>query len=257
MIQKQRIAKNAFLAGLVLILIIAIIIFRNYKVKVKINKILDKQKEEIETLLLNILPKKIARELRESGVSKSRNYESATVLFTDFKDFTKISAKLTPAELVTDLNDYFTAFDEITEKYNLEKIKTIGDAYMCAGGLPTKNQTHPHDSVGAALEMLEYVRLKNISRLAENKDIWELRVGINTGHVMAGVVGKKKYAYDIWGSAVNIASRIESAGETGRVNISADTYELVKDRYNCHYRGKVQAKNVGEIDMYFVENQKA
>ena len=127
---------------------------------------------------------------------------------------------------------------------------------MCAGGLPTKNETHPYDAVGAAIEMQNYVNQKNMIRKANNQDLWELRVGINTGPVMAGVVGKKKYAYDIWGSTVNVASRIESAGEAGRVNISADTYELVKDKYTCHYRGKVLAKNVGEIDMYFIEKQK-
>ena len=252
--EKQRLAKNAFLAGLILILIIAFIIFRNYLAKVKVNKILDKQKEEIENLLLNILPKKIAKELRINGFAKPRNYKSVSVLFTDFKDFTKISAKLTPAELVTELNEYFIAFDNITEKYNLEKIKTIGDAYMCAGGLPSKNDTHAFDTVMAALEMQKFMNEKN-NRYANNGDEkWGLRVGINTGPIMAGVVGKKKYAYDIWGSTVNVASRMESAGEVGKVNISAATFELVKDKFKCHHRGKVSAKNVGEIDMYFVEN---
>jgi len=254
-LQKQRIAKNAILAGLVLILIITFIIFRNYLAKVKINKILDQQKEEIETLLLNILPKKIAQELQEQGTAKSRDYESVTVLFTDFKDFTQISANLTPVELVTELNDYFTAFDEITEKYNLEKIKTIGDSYMCAGGLPAKNKTHPFDTVRAAMEMQKYAHGKNKLRESGATEKWELRAGIHTGPIMAGVVGKKKYAYDIWGSTVNVASRMESAGEAGKVNISEDTYELIKDKFKCQHRGKVLAKNVGEIDMYFVERE--
>ncbi len=254
-LQKQRFAKNAFLIGLVLILIITFIIFRNYLAKVKINKILDQQKEEIETLLLNILPRKISKELRENGAAKSRNYESVTVLFTDFKDFTQISENLTPVELVTELNDYFTAFDDITEKYNLEKIKTIGDSYMCAGGLPSKNDTHPFDTVRAALEMQKFAYEKNKSRESGAKEKWELRAGIHTGPIMAGVVGKKKYAYDIWGSTVNVASRMESAGEAGKVNISSDTYNLVKDKFRCHHRGKVSAKNVGEIDMYFIESE--
>jgi class 3 adenylate cyclase len=255
MIQKQRIAKNAFLAGLIFILIITFIIFRNYRNKVKINKILDKQNEEIENLLLNILPKKIARELRENGIAKPRNYDSVSVIFTDFKDFSKISATLTPEELIDELNDYFMAFDDITQKYNLEKIKTIGDAYMCAGGLPSRNETHPFDAVMAALEMQKYMQQKNIFREAKNEDHWGLRVGIHTGPIMAGVVGKKKYAYDIWGNTVNIASRMESTGEVGKVNISADTYELIKDKFKCHHRGKVTAKNVGEIDMYFIEHE--
>jgi adenylate cyclase len=254
-LQKQRFAKNAFLVGFVLILIITFIIFRNYLAKVKINKILDQQKEEIEKLLLNILPKKIAKELQENGTAKSRDYESVTVLFTDFKDFTQISANLTPVELVTELNDYFTAFDDIIEKYNLEKIKTIGDSYMCAGGLPARNNTHPFDTIRAAMEMQRYSHEKNKLRESGVTGKWELRAGIHTGPIMAGVVGKKKYAYDIWGSTVNVASRMESAGEAGKVNISSDTYELVKDKFKCRHRGKVLAKNVGEIDMYFVESE--
>jgi class 3 adenylate cyclase len=254
-LQKQRFAKNAFLVGLVLILIIALTIFRNYKVKVKINRVLDKQKEEIESLLLNILPKKIAKELRENGVAKTRDYESVTVLFSDFKDFTQISAKLTPSELVNELNEYFTAFDDITERYNLEKIKTIGDAYMCAGGLPSKNHTHPFDAARAALEMQKFASEKNKASESSSREPWELRIGIHSGPIMAGVVGKKKYAYDIWGSTVNVASRMETAGEPGKVNISADTYELIKDKFKCHHRGKVSAKNVGEIDMYFIESE--
>jgi len=253
-LQKQRFAKNAFLVGIVLILIITFIVFRNYLAKVKINKILDQQKDEIEKLLLNILPKKIADELQQSGSAKSRDYESVTVLFTDFKDFTRISSKLTPVELVTELNDYFTAFDDITEKYNLEKIKTIGDSYMCAGGIPTRNNTHPFDAIRAAIEMQQFVNNKNKSRTID-QDHWELRVGIHSGPIMAGVVGKKKYVYDIWGSTVNVASRMETAGEPGKVNISEDTFELVKDKFKCHHRGKVTAKSVGDIDMYFVENE--
>jgi class 3 adenylate cyclase len=252
--EKQRLIKNAILAGLIFILIIAFITFRNYLAKVKVNKILDKQKEEIENLLLNILPKKIAKELRINGAAKPRNYESVSVLFTDFKDFTKISAKLTPAQLVTELNEYFVAFDNIMEKFNLEKIKTIGDAYMCAGGLPSKNDTHPYDAVMAALEMQNFIIQKNEQNITLGKDAWGLRVGIHTGPILAGVVGKKKYAYDIWGSTVNVASRMETAGEVGKVNISAATYERVKDKFKCFHRGKVMAKNVGEVDMYFVEN---
>ena len=252
-IQKQRLAKNAFLIGLLFILVIAFIIFRNYRAKVRINKILDKQKEQIETLLLNILPKKVAAELQEKGAATPRDYESVSVLFTDFKGFSSISKTLNPNELVNELSAFFVAFDNITEKYGLEKIKTIGDAYMAAGGIPTPNTTHPLDTVLAGLEMQKFMRENNKKREAEGKIPWELRVGIHTGPIVAGVVGKKKYAYDIWGSTVNIASRMESNGEAGKVNVSQSTYCLLNDNFKFEHRGKIYARNVGDIDMYFVE----
>jgi adenylate cyclase len=253
--QKQRIVKNAILAGLILIILIAFIIFRNYLNKVKVNRLLDKQKVQIENLLLNILPAEVARELQDHGLATPRDYHSVSVLFTDFKDFTRIAEGLPPTELVAELNEYFQAFDTIVEKNNLEKIKTIGDAYMCAGGIPTENFTHPENIVRAGLEMQEYMRLKNAERAVKDLVPWGLRVGVHTGPVVAGVVGRKKYAYDIWGNTVNIASRMESNGAVGKVNISATTYELVRDKFECEYRGKISAKNVGEIDMYFIENE--
>lgn len=254
-VQKQRVVKNAFLAGLVLILIIAFIIFRNYLDKVKTNKILDRQNAEIESLLLNILPKAVARELQEQGRASPRDYGSVSVMFTDFKGFTRIAEGLTPNDLVAELNDFFHAFDDITEKHGLEKIKTIGDSYMCAGGIPTENSTHPFDTVEAGFEMQQFIHSHNRERIAAGKEPWELRIGIHTGPVVAGVVGRKKYAYDIWGSTVNIASRLESNGEAGKVNISENTFNLVKGQFNCQYRGKISAKNLGEIDMYFVESR--
>ncbi len=253
-LQKQKIAKNAFLTGLILILIIAFIIFRNYRAKVKINKVLDTQKAEIETLLLNILPEEVAQELKTDGHAKPRYYENVSVLFTDFKGFTTIAEGLTPNELVEELNDFFVAFDDIIEKNNLEKIKTIGDAYMCAGGIPTENLTHPFDIINAGIEIQHYIHAKNEKRKLNGMLPWHLRVGIHTGPVVAGVVGKKKYAYDIWGDTVNVASRMESSGEVGKVNISGTTFELIKDRFKCVHRGKIQAKNKGEIDMYFVHH---
>lgn len=254
-LQKQRIVKNAFLAGLILIFIIAFIILRNYLGKVRINRLLDKQNAQIESLLLNILPVEVARELQEQGKATPRDYPSVSVLFTDFKDFTKIAEGLPPNDLVAELNEYFQAFDRIIEQNNLEKIKTIGDAYMCAGGIPTVNTTHPVDIVKAGLEMQEYMQAKNAERINRSLVPWGLRVGVHTGPVVAGVVGRKKYAYDIWGNTVNIASRMESNGEVGKVNVSAATYELVRERFDCEYRGKISAKNIGEIDMYFVENK--
>lgn len=252
-LQKEKIVKNTFLGGFVVIFIIAFIIFRNYRNKVKTNKLLDKQNEEIEGLLLNILPAEVAKELQHEGYATPQNYESATVLFTDFKGFTQISSGLLPHELIAELNSYFNEFDDIIGKHNLEKIKTIGDAYMCAGGIPSANTTHAIDAVAAGLAIQKYIARKNEKRKADGLDAWELRIGIHTGPIVAGVVGRKKYAYDIWGDAVNIASRMESNGEAYKVNISEATYHLVKDKFNCVARGKISVKGAGEKDMYFVE----
>jgi adenylate cyclase len=254
-LKRQKIMKNASMVGLVFIFIIAFIIFRNYRAKVKINKVLDRQKMEIENLLLNILPAEVAKELQAAGHATPRSYDSVSVLFTDFKGFTTIAKDMTPTELVAELNEFFVAFDDIIEKNGLEKIKTIGDAYMCAGGIPTTNKTHPVDIVRAGLQIQEFMNHHSVKRVEKGLQPWGLRVGIHTGPVTAGVVGRKKYAYDIWGSAVNIASRMESSGDVGKVNISAATYDLVKDVFPCSHRGKISAKNVGEIDMYFVESE--
>jgi class 3 adenylate cyclase/tetratricopeptide (TPR) repeat protein len=252
-IQKQKFVKNAFIIGFILIMLVALQTLRNYFRKVKTNKLLDKQKVEIENLVLNILPAEVATELRTEGSATPRSYESVSVLFTDFKGFTQIAGGLTPKELVAELNEFFIAFDEIAGKNNLEKIKTIGDAYMCAGGIPSQNKTHPFDTVKAGLEMQAFMDRTNKLRESKGQQIWGLRIGIHTGPLVAGVVGKKKFAYDIWGNAVNIASRMESSGEAGRVNISAATHALVCKQFNCEFRGKIYAKNVGDIEMYFVE----
>jgi class 3 adenylate cyclase len=177
-------------------------------------------------------------------------------LFTDFKGFTSIADKLSPADLVEDLNECFIGFDSIMETYNLEKIKTIGDSYMCAGNLPSPDPDHIHKIVKAALEIQAFMERHNARRTDKGLEPWEIRIGLHVGQVVAGVVGKKKYAYDIWGSAVNIASRMESNGTPGKVNISAPTYELIRDRFECTYRGKLNAKNIGELDMYYVEREK-
>lgn len=254
-VKQQRIMKNAFLGGLVLIMIIAFVLYRNFRIKAKSNKLLGAQKLQIENLLLNILPAKVAQELQLFGFATPRYYESASVLFTDFKEFSKIAEGLSPNELVTELNEFFVAFDGIIEKYGLEKIKTIGDAYMCAGGIPTETEDHPLQIVKAGLDMQEYMLKKNEDRVKDGKIPWGLRIGVHTGPVVAGVVGRKKYAYDIWGSTVNISSRMESNGEAGKLNISSVTHELIKDHYECEYRGKIYAKNIGDIDMYFVGNK--
>jgi class 3 adenylate cyclase/Flp pilus assembly protein TadD len=255
-LKRQKLTRNTLIAGLVLVFIIAFITYRGYRTKIRTNRLLDSQKAEIEGLLLNILPVEVARELQTSGKSDPRYYENVSVLFTDFKSFSMMAETLTPQEVVSELNAYFNAFDEIIEKHQLEKIKTIGDSYMCAGGIPTSDETHPIRMIEASLEIQQFIRERNEIKVARGEHPWDLRVGINVGPVVAGVVGRKKYAYDIWGSTVNIASRMESNGEPGKVNISAAAYERVKDIYNCTYRGKIFAKNIGEVDMYFVESLK-
>ncbi|WP_411823420.1 adenylate/guanylate cyclase domain-containing protein [Leptospira sp. 'Mane'] len=208
---------------------------------------ISEEKDQSEYLLLNILPEKIAAELKTEGVAKPQSYEQVSVLFTDIVGFTIIAEKLSPQELIDQLNSFFVEFDEIIYKYNLEKIKTIGDAYMCAGGIPLKNSTNAIDAVRAGLAIQKFVK---------DRAGWELRLGIHTGPVVAGVIGKKKFAYDIWGDAVNVAARIESSGEPGKVNISEDTYFLVKDFFECEHRGKIKAKNKDSMDMYFVLGEK-
>lgn len=252
-IQRQRIVSWA--AGItgILLLLMAVGVFHRYKYIKKTNRIIQAERDRSKELLLNILPEETARELETAGYAQTRYYESVTVLFTDFKGFSAIAGNLSPQELVAELNDYFMAFDDIMARHGLEKIKTIGDAYMCAGGIPATNDTHALDAVMAALDMQEYMKKKRREQAANGAPGWELRVGIHTGPVVAGVVGKKKYAYDIWGDTVNIASRMESNGEPGKVNISFATHELIKDKYACIHRGKISAKNIGEVDMYFVE----
>jgi class 3 adenylate cyclase len=215
-----------------------------------------KQRERSDELLLNILPEETAEELKTTGKANAKLVSHVTVLFTDMKDFTRISEELSPTELVAEINECFSAFDKIMERYGVEKIKTIGDAYMAAGGLPSPNETHAYDVVSAALEIQQFMDERGKQKRAEGKEPFEIRIGIHTGPVVAGIVGIKKFAYDIWGDTVNIASRMESSGEAGKVNISASTYELINQTFNCEYRGKIEAKNKGNIDMYFVNGRK-
>ncbi|MDX2305116.1 MAG: adenylate/guanylate cyclase domain-containing protein [Microscillaceae bacterium] len=237
---------------------------------IELNEEITQQKEEIsaqrdaiegerqksDTLLLNILPIQTAQELKEKGYATPRFYELVTVLFTDFKGFTSLASKMTPAEVIKELDYCFNAFEEITGKYGLEKIKTIGDAFMCAGGIPVINHTNPIDAVMAGLEIQKFMHQLKLEKEARGEESWEVRLGINSGSIVAGVIGKKKFAYDIWGDAVNVASRMETGGEPGKVNISGATYELVKDHFHCTYRGKVPVKHKGDVDMYFVEGVK-
>ncbi len=245
-ISKQKIVRNSFIGGFAIVLLFAGIFFNQR------NRI-SKEKQRSEDLLLNILPSETAEELKATGAAKAKSFESVTVLFTDFKNFTRASELLSAEELVQEINFCYSEFDRIITKYGIEKIKTIGDAYMCAGGLPVVNTTHPIDVVKAGLEMVAFIEKNKQERIAQNQPFFELRLGIHTGPVVAGIVGIKKFAYDIWGDTVNTASRMESSGETGKVNISETTYELVNQIFICEHRGKIKAKNKGEIDMYFVE----
>ncbi len=253
-IQRQKIVNYAAVITGFLLILVLMGFYNRYRYVRKTNKIIKDERDRSKELLLNILPEETARELETNGYAQTRFYDNVTVLFTDFKGFSSIAGKLKPQDLVAELNDYFIAFDEIMETFNLEKIKTIGDAYMCAGGIPTVNETHPLDAVRAGLAMQQFMVTRNAERNAKGLQGWELRIGIHTGPIVAGVVGKKKYAYDIWGDTVNIASRMESNGEPGKVNISASTYNQINEHYQCLYRGKISAKNIGEVDMYFVES---
>lgn len=216
------------------------------------NEIIEEERKKSEQLLLNILPAVIANELKVNGVAKARKYENATVLFSDFKNFSAIAETLTPERLVSELDFYFKTFDEIIGKYNLEKIKTIGDAYMCVGGLPEERAGHSLDVVRAALEIQSYLNAWKLEKEGTGEPYFEARMGIHTGPLIAGVVGSKKFAYDIWGDTVNVAARLETNSEAGKVNISATTFDLIKTQFDCEFRGKIPIKNRGEIDMYFV-----
>jgi class 3 adenylate cyclase len=217
---------------------------------------IDRENDRINKLLLKVLPPVVAEELKTYEQVKPYHYEKVSVLFTDFKDFSKITKDLTPGQLIKKLSMYFSEFDKIVEKWEVEKIKTIGDAYMCVGGLHRLNQSNPIQTILAGLEIQEFIKYNNTRNKANNEHLWELRIGIHTGDVIAGVVGKSKYSYDIWGDTVNIASRLESKGETGKVNISEATYNEVKEFFECIHRGKIETKHTGTIDMFFVERIK-
>ena len=216
------------------------------------NRLLGEEKVRARELLHNILPLEIARELSESGKVRPLRNEAVSILFTDFKGFTQTSATMPPGRIVEELNDIFGAFDDICHECGIEKIKTIGDAFMAVGGLPRSCDDHAQRCVKAALRMAQFLDQRN----SEAAFKWALRIGIHSGPVVSGVVGKRKYTYDVWGDTVNVAARMESAGEPGRVNISAYSYDLIRADFKCEYRGKIEAKGKGQIDMYFVAGPK-
>ncbi len=271
-VQKQKYMRNGFMGGFGLVALFAIVFFTQR------NRI-SKEKARSEELLLNILPEEVAQELKDKGEADAKLIDEATILFTDFKGFTSISEKLSAKELVEELNVCFKAFDHIITTHGIEKIKTIGDAYMCAGGLSHPKSSGPTEVVLAALEMQAFMQQRKTERTTQQLPAFEMRVGIHTGPVVAGIVGVKKFQYDIWGDTVNIASRMESSGEVGHVNISDVTYALVKDVVEDHVasthrvdptsgivyrpaftftsRGRIQAKGKGEMEMWFVDRMVA
>ncbi len=253
--QKNRLYIIAAALALSLLVVLFALLFTRQKALKELaekNKVIQEEKKRSDDLLLNILPEEIMHELKAHGKTTARNYSKATVLFADIKDFTTISEQLSPDDLIEGLDAYFERFDKVIEKYDIEKIKTIGDAYVCAGGVPTKSEGNPHIVVQAAIEFMYEIDKLRRERTAVGKIPFEFRIGIHTGQLVAGVIGIRKFAYDIWGDTVNMAARMQQASEAGKINISAATYELVKDRFACVYRGKIEAKNKGEIDMYFV-----
>jgi class 3 adenylate cyclase len=263
-IQLRNSQRNLLLAIAGIVLIVAAGLFHRYHVirshnavLGEKNRIIEAERKRSEELLLNILPVAVASELKEKGFANAKKFQHVTVLFTDFQGFSAISKKMPPEQLVNDLDYAFKNFDRIIGKFGLEKIKTIGDAYMCAGGIPAEDASHPVNVVHAALEIQDFLDGWNRGKRDKGHPPFEARIGIHTGPIVAGVVGSKKFAYDIWGDTVNVASRMESSSEAGRVNISSATYSFVKNVFECEYRGKVPAKNVGEVEMYFVKKRAA
>lgn len=250
----------AGIAGIMLLL--ALLLYSRFAAKRRTAKSLEEKNQQIEEerqrsdeLLLNILPASIAEELKTNGKAQARQYKEATVFFSDFINFTSIAEKLSPQELVQELDKCFKAFDFIISQYeDIEKIKTIGDAYMCASGL-NERKSMPNSMIKAALEMQAFLEEQKQERIRIGKPYFEARIGIHTGPVVAGVVGVKKFAYDIWGDTVNTAARVEANSEAGKVNISETTYGLIKYDFECIHRGKVEAKNKGLLDMYYVQRE--
>ncbi len=246
--------KNIAIAAGIFFLLISGGLYSRWNYTKKAKAVIEREKDRSESLLLNILPAEVAEELKHKGEAEARDYDVVSILFTDFKSFTEQSEKLTASALVKEINNCFKEFDAICDKYNVEKIKTIGDAYMAAGGLPVPEDLSVKNTVLAALEMQDFIVKQHQDKEAQGEHAFEMRVGVHTGPVVAGIVGVKKFQYDIWGDAVNTASRIESNGDVGKVNISEATYNYIKDDADFVFegRGKVQAKGKGEVEMYFV-----
>jgi len=245
------------------VLVMAILFYFRYRAQNRTaaelsqkNKRIEEEQKRSDTLLLNILPPAIAQELKTRNKVAARKYDQATVMFVDFTGFTNVAEQLSPELLVEQLDYAFSNFDRIIGQYRIEKIKTIGDAYLCASGLSDMNAS-PADIVKAALEIQDFLLHTKAERMSHGMPFFEARVGIHTGPVVAGVVGSKKFAYDIWGDAVNTAARMEEACEPGRVNVSETSYWLAKYEFEWQSRGKIAAKNKGMLNMYYVTGLKS
>ncbi len=250
-IEKNKNEAKFLYVGMALLLFIIGLVVRSNMKQNKSNKIITKEKKRSDELLLNILPAEVAEELKDKGSAEAKYFQEVTVFFSDFVGFTKVSERMTPQQLVNELDACFKGFDHIMTKYNIEKIKTVGDAYLAVSGLPMGDPNHAEKIVKAALEIRDF----QLERKRLMGDMtFEVRIGAHSGSVVAGIVGVKKFAYDIWGDTVNTAARMEQNSMPGRVNISEDTYQRVKDKFSCEFRGKIQAKNKGELSMYFVNN---
>jgi adenylate cyclase len=258
--EQQQQTNKLFLAGIALVSVVLLGMIALYFVNRRKNKelaeknrVIEQEKQRSEELLLNILPEDVVEELKSQGKTNAKSYQMATVLFADIKDFTSISETLSPEDLVSSLEVYFEAFDRIIEKHNVEKIKTIGDAYVCVGGVPVANENNPEDVINTGIEFQKVVLSLKRERELKGLPCFDVRIGIHAGPLVAGVVGIKKFAYDIWGDTVNMAARMQQYGEPYQVNISEDTYQIVKNKFACIYRGKVEVKGKGMTDMYFVD----
>lgn len=276
-ISRQAWAIGLIVVGLGLLISLALVLLRSNRQKQKTNQllldkseeikqqseeirqqseILEKERQKSDELLLNILPYQVAQELKSLGTSKVKSYKIASILFTDFKGFTDLASKMSEDTLIEELNECFKGFDKIIKEHKIEKIKTIGDAYMCAGGLPEANESNPIDTVLAGLQMQEFMQERKKAKEKQGENYWACRLGINTGEVRAGVIGTSKFAYDVWGDPVNIASRMESGGEINKVNISYNTYQYIKDYFECEFRGEIEVKNGLILKMFFVNRLK-
>ena len=245
----QKMLRNGFIGGFAALLVVAVIIFSQR------NRIA-KEKDRSEKLLLNILPEQTAHELKETGKAKARAYDNVTVLFTDFKGFSKMAETMSAEALVGEIDYYFRAFDRIIKPFGIEKIKTIGDAYMAACGVPVANPYHALNVIYAAMRMRDFCDEEAKKRSASGQPFFEIRIGVNSGSLVAGIVGESKFAYDIWGDTVNMAARMEQSGVPGKINVTEDTYVLIRDKFECVHRGKLSVKHKDDVEMYFVERER-